>query len=153
MAALTFALLVPASASARTARHAELSFSAHGSAEQVYVTGLAPHASMSLLDAAGKTVSAQRADGLGGLVFRNVAPGTGYRVRLASDGAESGPITVHSDAAKPWDPGIYNQKIKGCGYQYLTTRDGTKLAIDVWTPTHPAGEPGVCTPPRRPFPP
>ncbi len=100
----------------------------------------------------GKTLSTQRADSLGGLVFSNLSPAKGYRVRLYPHGAESGPITVHSDAAKPWDPSIYKQKIKGCGYQYLTTRDGTKLAIDVWTPTHPAGEPGVCTPPKTPLP-
>jgi predicted acyl esterase len=147
-AALMFALLVPANASARTTQRAKPSFSAHGSAEQVYVSGLAPRASVSLINAAGHTVSTQPADGLGGLLFRNVRPGTGYRVRLNPHGAESGPLTVHSDAAAPWDPGIYNQKISlpaanRNGYQYLTTRDGTKLAIDVWTPTHPAGEPGL----------
>ena len=49
------------------------------------------------------------------------------------------PITVHSDAAAPWDPSIYNQKIKDSGYQYLTTRDGTKLAIDVHPPTDVSG--------------
>ena len=47
------------------------------------------------------------------------------------------------DAAAPWDPDIYNQSIPDNGYTYLTTRDGTKLAIDVHPPTSPAGEPGV----------
>ena len=60
---------------------AEASFSAHGSVEQVYVTGLAPGAQMSLLNAAGQTVATQRADAQGGLLFRNVKPGAGYRVR------------------------------------------------------------------------
>ena len=55
----------------------------------------------------------------------------------------SGPITVHSDAAAPWDPSIYNQSIPDNGYTYLTTRDGTQLAIDVHPPSSPAGEPGV----------
>ena len=119
------------------------SFNAFGSAEQVYVTGLPPSAEMSLVTAVGQTLSTQRADSLGGLLFRNVAPGTGYRVRLESDGAESGPLTVHSDQAAPWDPGIYNQSIPDNGYGYLTTRDGTKLAIDVHPPTSPAGEPGL----------
>ena len=49
-------------------------FSAHGSVEQVYVTGLAPSAQMSLLRSNGETVSTQTADSLGGLLFRNVAP-------------------------------------------------------------------------------
>ena len=50
---------------------------------------------------------------------------------------------MHTDAAAPWDPSIYNQSISDNGYQYLTTRDGTKLAIDVHPPTDPAGEPGL----------
>ena len=70
-------------------------------------------------------------------------PGSGYRVRLASNGSQSGPITVHSDAAAPWDPDVYNQSIPDNGYTYLTTRDGTQLAIDVHPPTSPAGEPGL----------
>jgi uncharacterized protein len=119
------------------------SFSAQGSANQVYVTGLAPSARASLLRPNGKTISTQSADSQGGLLFRNVAQGSGYRVRLASGGAESVPITVHSDASAPWDPSIYNQSIPSNGYTYLTTRDGTKLAIDVHPPTSPAGEPGL----------
>ena len=119
------------------------SFSAHGSAEQVYVTGLQPNAQMSLITPAGTTLYTQQADSLGGLLFRNVPPGSGYRVRLASTGEQSGPIKVHSDAAAPWDPGVYNQSIPDNGYTYLTTRDGTQLAIDVHPPTSPAGEPGL----------
>jgi hypothetical protein len=116
-------------------------FSAHGSAEQVYVTGLAPNAQASLVTPQRTTLYTQQADSLGGLLFRSVSPGSGYQV--SSGGAESGPITVHSDAAAPWDPGIYNQSIADNGYTYLTTRDGTQLAIDVHPPTSPAGEPGV----------
>jgi hypothetical protein len=115
------------------------SFTATGSAEQVYVTGLAPAAKMSLLNSKGKTIYTQNADSLGGLLFRNVPPGSGYRVRLAPHGAKSGPLTVHSDAAAPWDPSVYSQTIKDSGYQYLTTRDGTKLALTVWPPTQIAG--------------
>jgi len=118
-------------------------FTAQGSAEQVYVTGLAPNAQASLLNSSGGTVYTQNADPLGGLLFRNVTPGAGYHVRLTSTGEASGPITVHSDAAAPWDPSIYNQSIPDNGYTYLTTRDGTQLSIDVHPPTSPAGEPGL----------
>src|SRR5438552_5119629 len=69
-------------------------FTAQGSAKQVYVTGLDPNAQASLLNSKGKTVYTQNADSLGGLLFRNVAPGTGYRVLLTSAGRASGPITV-----------------------------------------------------------
>ena len=136
-----------------TATHASAAtptFRAFGSAKQVYVTGLAPSAQMSLVDSAGQTLKTQSADSLGGLLFRNVPPATGYRVRRVSDGLQSGALTVHSDQAAPWNPGIYNQSIPDNGYTYLTTRDGTKLAIDVHPPTSPAGEPGL--PPGTPIP-
>jgi predicted acyl esterase len=114
-------------------------FSAQGSVEQVYVTGLAPSAQMSLLRPNGEAVSTQTADSLGGVLFRDVAPGRRYRVRLGSTDEESGPITVHTQAAAPWDPSIYQQSIPDSGYSYLTTRDGTQLAIDVHPPGIPAG--------------
>jgi hypothetical protein len=133
MAAL--ALAFPGIASAQS------SFTASGSAEQVYVTGLPANASASLISPSGKTVATQSGDSLGGLLFRNVTPGAGYRV--SSGGQTSDPVTVHDDSAAPWDPSIYNQTIKDNGYQYLTTRDGTQLAIDVHPPTSPAGEPGL----------
>ena len=134
-----FALAVYAQAAAA----AGPTFTAVGSAEQVYVTGLAPNAQASLLTSSGSTLYTQNADSLGGLLFRNVPPGKGYRVRLDPSGPKSGSITVHSNAAAPWDPGIYNQTIPDNGYTYLTTRDGTKLAIDVHPPTSPAGESGA----------
>ena len=122
-----------------TAATAPPTFTAAGSAEQVYVTGLAGGASAELLNKSGTVVATKAADSLGGLVFYGVSPGSGYRVKSLSDGTESGPLTVHTDAAKPWDPSIYNQPIADDGYTYLTTRDGTKLAIDVHPPTVPAG--------------
>jgi predicted acyl esterase len=130
---LALCLAAPAAAAAAPA-----GFSAHGSAEQVYVTGLKPFARMELLQGR-KIVARGKADSLGGLLFRLVKPGTGYRVRLLPRGPFSAPITVHSDAAAPWDPSIYNQSISDDGYQYLTTRDGTKLALTVWPPTKLAG--------------
>lgn len=146
--ALSTATPATAAASTTASKH---KFSAHGSAEQVYVTGLRHGAKASLITRSGRTLYTQHADSLGGLLFRNVPVGHGYRVRVDPHGSESGPITVHSDASKPWDPHIYNQKIKDNGYQYLTTRDGTKLAIDVHPPTHPAGFPGFNPPPHLPF--
>ena len=116
-----------------TALAAGASFSAHGSAEQVYVTGLGSGQRAVLLNAAGRTVQTASADSLGGLVFRNVRPGSGYRVRPRG-GPPSGPLTVLSNAPAPPSTSIYNQTLPARGYGYLTTRDGTKLAIDVHLP-------------------
>jgi predicted acyl esterase len=113
---------------------------AHGSARQVYVTDLQPGVQASLLDAAGVTVATKAADAQGGLLFRDVEPGTGYTVTAA--GRTSAPVTVHTEDAAPWNPEIYEtQEIPSQGYGYLTTRDGTKLAYTVHPPTKPAGQP------------
>ncbi|MGI8491356.1 MAG: CocE/NonD family hydrolase [Acidimicrobiales bacterium] len=144
-------VLVTAAAAPAVTSHANASapgfrihsFSAQGSVNQVYVTGAKPKAKMTLVTAEGTTLYTQQVDSLGGLLFRNVPAGGGYHVRLEPRGPQSGALTVHGGAAAPWDPGIYNQSIADNGYTYLTTRDGTQLAIDVHPPTSPAGEPGL----------
>jgi predicted acyl esterase len=131
--AAAVASIVPASAGLSTARAAAPPFTAHGSVQQVYVTGLAPSAQMFLLNGAGQTIATRPANSLGGLLFRDVPPGAGYRVRDAG-GAESDPLTVLSTQPAPPSTDVYNQTIPSKGYGYLTTRDGTKLAIYVHPP-------------------
>jgi hypothetical protein len=109
------------------------SIDAHGSAEQVYATGLEPGAVSRLLDRGGDVVAEQRAGDLGGVVYRKVAPGGGYR--LTSGGAESGRLRVSSNRPAPPSTKVYDQDIPADGYGYLTTRDGTKLAINVHPPS------------------
>jgi uncharacterized protein len=120
---------------------AAVPYSVHGSVEQVYVTGLASNQQMALVNSRGQTVQTQQADSLGGLLFRNVAPGAGYRVRQAPSGPLSPPVTVMTTRPAPPSTSFYNQTIPDSGYSYLTTRDGTQLAIDVHPPAQPAGEP------------
>jgi predicted acyl esterase len=128
IAALALALTAGASAAEAAA------FSAHGSVKQVYATGLGPKARASLINGKGRKLATKRADAQGGLLFRNVKPGAGYSVRLAKGGAKSGPLTVLSTKSAPPSTDIYNQTIPTSGYGYLTTRDGTKLAINVHPP-------------------
>jgi hypothetical protein len=116
------------SASAAAAR-----LTVRGSAEQVQVTGVKGGARLTLVNPRGRAVKSQRADSLGGLVFRGVRPGHGYRVRAGA--ARSAPFTVLSLRSAPPTTKIYKQKIPASGYGYLTTRDGTKLAIDVHLPS------------------
>ncbi|MHB8658740.1 MAG: CocE/NonD family hydrolase [Solirubrobacteraceae bacterium] len=126
-------------------------FSAHGSVQQVYVTGLRPYARMSLLSRTGRRIAVGRADPRGGLLFRDVRPGSGYRVRLVGAREESAPLTVLSTRPAPPSTSFYNQKIPSSGYGYLTTRDGIKLAIDVHPPQDVSDAlplpPGVHLPP------
>ncbi len=129
---LTLAACVALLALALGAADAQASLSAHGSAEQAYATGLRANRGVGLLNARGKVVAAKKADSRGGVVFRAVKPGRGYRIRQGR--ARSGKLTVFSDRSAPPSTKLYHQQIPASGYGYLTTRDGTKLAIDVRLP-------------------
>jgi len=120
---------------------------AHGSVEQVYVTDLAPGEQISLLDGTGAAIATRQANALGGSLFRNVPPGRRYRVQ-AADGTQSGPLTVLTTQSAPPSNSVYDQTIPASGYGYLTTRDGTQLAIYVHPPQDVAKTlPGVQPPP------
>ena len=134
LSSLLVALLPAAAAQAKAPP-----ISAHGSAEQAYATGLRARHLVLLVNRRGRTVAARSADSLGGVVFRNVVPGRGYRVRQG--GRRSGPLTVFSGRSAPPSTGIYNQRVPASGYGYLITRDGTKLAIDVRLPSGPGPYP------------
>jgi predicted acyl esterase len=146
--AVVTALLLATAASATAARGAGPGFSAHGSVGQVYVTGLDSKQRMRLVDRTGHAVASKSADGRGGLLFRHVKPGNGYRVRPVGGGQASGPLTVLSKRPAPPSTKVYNQQIDPSGYQYLKTRDGTKLAIYVHPPQDVTNAmPGVKPPP------
>src|SRR3954453_8208376 len=119
-------------------------FSAHGSVEQVYVTGLGAGAKASLLDRRGKQVAARSADALGGLLFRDGKPGGGYRV--SSGGTRSDALTVLTTRAAPPSTDFYGQSIPSSGYGYMTTRDGIKLAYDVPPPSDISNAAGAGIP-------
>ena len=127
----------PVAAKARVshaAAPAATPFSVRGSVEQVDVTGARPGARLALLRH-GHRVASQRVDSLGGALFRHVTPGAGYRVRQpAPNPTTSKAVTVMSLRSAPPSTKVYNQNLPTSGYGYLTTRDGTKLAIDVRLP-------------------
>src|SRR3954447_24442104 len=129
------ALAAPASAGA---------FSAHGSVNQVYVTGLSPGAQTTLLGRRGRKVATQAANPLRGLLFRDVRTGRRCRGRWGAETSE--PLTVLSARPAPPSTGFYDQEIPSSGYGYLTTRDGTKLAYYVHPPQDVADASGVKLP-------
>ncbi len=128
VAAVALALAVAPSAAA---------MSVHGSVRQVYVLGARAGQRVTLLDRRGRAVSERRAGALGGVVFRGIAPGRGYRVgSLAA-------VTVLPDRSAPPSTRMYRQRIPRGGYGYLTVRDGIRLAIDVRLPAGPGPYPTV----------
>ncbi|HEY1515018.1 MAG TPA: CocE/NonD family hydrolase [Solirubrobacteraceae bacterium] len=126
---------IPATASAAT------HLGVGGSVQQVYLTGAHPGERLALVNRRGATVAALKAGALGGLIFRGVKPGPGYRARPAGGGAESAAVTVLTARSTPPSTRLYDQRIPASGYGYLTTRDGTKLAIDVRLPAGPGPYP------------
>ncbi len=126
-AALAIASFVPGSASAAN------SLGVHGSVNQVYVTGAQPGTSLRLLDRKKKKIASKPVGSLGGVVFRRVPAGKGYRVR-AADGSLSVRVGVMRDRAAPKNQSIYDQTLPAGGYGYMTTRDGTSLSLDVRLP-------------------
>ena len=102
LAGTALALVFASSASAAT-------FNARGSVEQVYVTGLPAGAGISLLDSGGGVVATRSANKRGGALFRNVQPGSGYRVRLDSTSETSDPLTVLTTQSAPPSTDVYNQ--------------------------------------------
>jgi uncharacterized protein len=111
---------------------ASAALTVRGSAEQVQVTGARPGARVALVGRGGADVAVQRGGALGGVVFRDVDPGRGYRVRQGR--TRSRPVTVFSTRSAPPSTRGYRQRVPKEGFGYLTTRDGTKLAIDVRLP-------------------
>jgi predicted acyl esterase len=133
---------------ASSAAAADPSFDARGSVGQVYTTGLPTGAETSLLDSTGQVVASRNANDLGGVLFRSVPPGDGYRVRLETSGEASEPLTVLTTQSAPPSTEIYNQGIPSDGYGYLSTRDGTKLAYSVHPPSDASNAGGVDLPPN-----
>jgi len=129
IAAMWLATAIAQAHTTRAAAHAAPS--AHGGAEQAYATGLHPHARAHLVAPGGHMLRTARVDGQGGVLFRHVHPGRGDRI--TSGGWRSPALTVLSDRAAPPSKRLYRQRIHA-GYQYLTVRDGTRLAIDVHLP-------------------
>jgi uncharacterized protein len=146
-----------AAALAATASAAQAAFEAGGSVKQVYATGLDPNARAVLLNDEGKRVRRGRATAEGGILFRKVKAGDGYRVRLTGSGATSDPVTVLTKRSRPPDDSVYDQEIPPSGYGYLTTRDGTQLSIYVHPPQDfttalPGGVQVPTTPADQPVP-
>lgn len=119
---------------------------AHGGTGQVWLRS-EPGVELQLEDADGKVVPTQvvddeakvakvdtrTTDDNGALVFRYVPVGDGYVVKQVDGSGESEPVDVTGVDDHPEQSFYDDQQIEE-GYGYLTTRDGTELAINVTLP-------------------
>lgn len=111
-------------------------FVVRGSVGQIFVTHAEAGASLEVRDANGASLATGKADHLGSLVFRKLPPGTGYRVHApdATPAQRSGPVDVLAEAASLPPPSFYAKQKLVPGNGYITTRDGTTLAVFVTLP-------------------
>ena len=126
-----------ASATATTlpAPTAAAPFTGHGSVGQAYVAGTTPGQTVTLADSSGHPVGTGRTDALGSLVVRNVAAGPGYTFRTVLAGKQA--ATARFRVLAPTDvpaAGFYSGQTLHVGLNYLTMRDGVRLAATVRLP-------------------
>jgi hypothetical protein len=112
-----------------------MGFQVRESVEQLHVTHGMPMAEVVLYDSGDAEVQRGMTDHLGSYLFRKVAPGSGYAVRMTQPmPREVSPLTVLSvPGSQPAQTFYSNQRIVA-GFNYITTRDGTTLSAYVTLP-------------------
>jgi predicted acyl esterase len=112
------------------------SFEVHGSVNQVWLIDAEPGQTLQLENASGEEIRSGEADDFGSIIFREILAGDGYRVTSpegAPAGVASPAFTVRNPDQHPGDDFYQNIQLRE-GYQYLETRDGTLLAVNVLLP-------------------
>ena len=108
---------------------ASAGFTGHGSINQAYVLGAPPGTRLELIDAAGARVGGGTADRLGSLIVRDVPAGPGYRFRSTTGPHPTATTGFRVLATSDTPPGsFYSGQQMAAGLNYITMRDGVKLA-------------------------
>ncbi|MFN8053457.1 MAG: CocE/NonD family hydrolase [Acidimicrobiales bacterium] len=111
---------------------ASASFAVQASVNQIAVTDADPGSTLKVVDSRNREVAKGVADTAGSFVFRQLPSGTGYRVTDARQ--RSKPVTVMDVAGSTPKQSFYSSQKLVNGFQYITTRDGTKLSASVYLP-------------------
>jgi uncharacterized protein len=110
----------------------------NGSVDEAWMTGAKPGDSITLLrDGArvGNSANPGTADSLGTLIIRNLTPGHRYSWEDTTSGDRSAPFSVLAPGANPpADSALYTSQPMHEGLNYITMRDGIKLAATVRYP-------------------
>jgi predicted acyl esterase len=125
----------PSAAHAAPAITERATFSAHGSTGEAYILGAKPGEKLLIADGSGQVAGSGAADSLGSLVVRNLKPGSGYTARsvLGKEVAGTKPFKVMAEGENPPVP-FYSSQDMHSGLNYITMRDGVKLAATVRLP-------------------
>lgn len=106
-------------------------YSIRESVGQLSLTGLDPGQSVALLRD-GTALATAPADAMGSVLFRELAPGAGYAVTVDTDTTAG--LVVQSAASSLPAQGFYDGQDLAEGFQYVETRDGTTLSVNVVLP-------------------
>jgi predicted acyl esterase len=114
----------------------EANFRVRESVEQLHVMGAQESQVLGVYDATGAQLASGEADALGGLIFRQLAPGNNYTVREESGNPVEAVqnLEVWSVEASLPDTSFYSDQVLQPGFNYITTRDGTRLSAYVTLP-------------------
>ncbi len=107
-----------------------------GSIKQIYVENAEPGTTVLLVNPNGRVIRTAKADAFGSKIFREVRPKWGYRVLQPGDDGVAGSRKMRS--LKPGDnpKQSYYDKLPPLeeGLNYVTMRDGVKIAMTVRLP-------------------
>ena len=138
--------LTVAATSSPTAKRAALE--GNGSVDEAWLTGAAPGDHITILkDGTAVSVAgaSDTADSLGSLIVRNLAPGPGYQWDDSTTAQKTRSFTVLAPGRNPGiDSSLYTDQPMHQGLNYITMRDGIKLAATV---RYPYGETCSATSP------
>ncbi|MFM9042913.1 MAG: hypothetical protein ACKOPI_02005 [bacterium] len=129
------ALLLFAALGATGADAAAPNFDSAASIGEIHVTDADPGQALKLVTPAGKTVQQGVADSYGSKIFYFLKEGSRFRVVSSTGGGtvRSPLLTVKRRGAHPKQT-FYERQDLQQGLNYVTTRDGTKLAVTVRLP-------------------
>jgi uncharacterized protein len=113
-------------------------FEVRESVGQLSVTGLEPGATVEVLrpvgraGRGGRVLQRSTADEMGSTLFRELEPGSGYGVRVGRSVVRD--LVVESAESSLPDQSHYDDQTLTEGFQYIETRDGTLLSVNVVLP-------------------
>ena len=109
-----------------------------GSIDEAWLTGARPGSRLTLLRNGAPVPNAANpgtADALGSLIIRNLAPGSGYQWHESATGESTSKFAVFAVGTDPPnDSTLYTKQVLQSGLNYITMRDGIRLAATVRFP-------------------